>query len=130
MREKFNLLLLAAVASTITYFSVVSIEASGAPGGTFSFLHLSAYFGLAAAFLLKFHDTDRGHLEAFLAAGMFGLAIEIIQYGIPYRAFTLQDVGINFLGASVVLLDQRVKLVTEIVAMEDRVLEAVIEQRF
>lgn len=130
MRERLNLLLLAAVASTITYFSFISIEAGAAPGGTFSFLHLAAYFGLASAFLLKFHDTKRGHVEAFLAAGLFGLGIEIFQYGIPYRAFTLQDVAMNFLGASIVLLDHRVELVTEIVELEDRMLEALIGQRF
>lgn len=127
MRKRVNLLLAVAVALTITYFSLISISGSAVPDGTFSFLHLAAYFGLAGALMLYFHDTDRGHFEAFLASGLFGLTIELVQLGIPYRSFTPQDVAINFLGASIVLLDHRVKLVTEVVELEDRVLEAVID---
>lgn len=118
------------VASIITYFSVVSLDSSATGRFSFSFLHLAAYFGLSAAFLVYFHDTQKGHLEAVLAAGLFGLGIEILQYGIPYRAFTFQDVAVNFIGASIVLLDHRIKLVTEIVAVEDKILEAALEQRF
>ncbi|WEL19151.1 VanZ family protein [Candidatus Nanohalococcus occultus] len=127
MRTKINAAFLLAVAATITYFSTVSLNSSGAPSGTFSLLHLTAYFGLSAAFLLYFHDTRRGHLEAVLAAGAFGLGIELIQSTIPYRSFSFEDIAVNFLGASIVLLDHRIGAVSKAIEVEDKILEEFFE---
>ncbi|WP_414836807.1 VanZ family protein [Candidatus Nanohalococcus occultus] len=127
VRTKVNAGFLVAVAGVITYFSTVSLNSAGAPSGTFSFLHLAAYFGLGAAFLLYFHDTRRGHLEAVAAAGVFGLGIELVQSTIPYRSFSFEDIAVNFLGASIVLLDHRIGAVSKAIEVEDKILEEFFE---
>lgn len=126
MREKLNLGLAAAAFATVAYMSFRS-STGAPPAGGQGFrllLHGFAYFGLAAASLLYFHDTDRGVVEAFVAAVAFGTAIELLQGQVPYRYFSWADIAANTAGASLVLLDHRVEAVTAAIELEDRAIEA------
>ncbi len=85
-------------------------------------LHLIGYFLLAGSFLLYFHDSLSGHIEAFILASVAGTALEILQMHLPYRAFSFFDLFINVLGASAVFLDHRVKAASWIIEIEDSAL--------
>lgn len=121
MRETLNRIGLVAVISVIIYGSLASgsslVSAGGLP------IHFFAYFVLASAFLVNFHDTKRGHLEAILAAGLLALGIEGVQAFIPYRTFSLIDFGVSFAGASIITLDHHLGLVTRLVQFEDELIE-------
>ncbi len=123
MRKKLNLLGLAAVISIVTYFSIRPLPGTSSGGTGLLPLHFMAYFVLAAAFLVNFYDTTKGHIEAVSAAFFFGLLLELMQLNIPSRYFSFQDIGMNLVGASLVLLDHRLSIVTELVEVEDRVIE-------
>lgn len=125
MREKINQLLLAVLVVGITALSFVNPpQAASSSSGILSpVMHFTAYFLLAGALMLYFHDTTKGHVESFLIAAIFGLLMEIGQLHIPWRTFGWSDVLVNALGASVVFLDHRVGLVTWIVETEDRLIE-------
>ena len=62
--------------------------------------HFLAY-ALLSFLLFKRTGTKK---HAFLIAGTFGLAIEVIQYFIPYRSFDVLDITVNFLGAGTLYL--------------------------
>jgi len=121
MRETLNRLGLFFLVALITYGSISPgyspVSAGGFP------VHAVAYFVLASAFLVNFHDTKKGHLEAILAAGFLALGIEAVQAFIPYRSFSLIDFGVSFAGASLVTLDHHVGLFTKFVEFEDRAIE-------
>jgi VanZ family protein len=120
VRKKLNLLGLAAVISIVTYFSVRPLP--GTSGGSIIPLHLIAYFVLAAAFLINFHDTTKGHIEAVSAAFLFGFFLELVQLNFPSRHFSLHDLVMNFLGASIIMLNHRVEIVSKAVELEDRMI--------
>jgi VanZ family protein len=123
VRKKLNLLGLATVISIVTYFSIRPLPGTSSGGASIIPLHLIAYFVLAAAFLVNFHDTTRGHIEAVSAAFVFGLLLEMMQLNLPSRYFSFHDMGMNLLGASIILLDHRIGVVTELVEVEDRLIE-------
>lgn len=87
-------------------------------------LHFLAYFGLAGALLLYYHDTTVGHLEAVATAAGFGIGVELIQLQMPYRAFSTVDILLNTAGASVVLLDHQIDVVSRLIEFEENVIEA------
>jgi VanZ family protein len=121
MRETLNRLGLGLTILVIVYGSLASgsspVSAGGLP------IHFVAYFILASAFLVNFHDTTRGHIEAILAAGLLALGIEAVQAFIPYRSFSLIDFGVSFAGASLITLDHHLGLVTKFVSLEDELIE-------
>lgn len=125
MRNKLNLALVAAVTFTITYYSISRPVAGPVSGGSSLLLHGLAYFGLAAALLVYFHDTEVGHIEAIAFAVIIGFSIEIVQYFLPYRHFSVIDGLTNLFGASLVMLDHRIDAVTHIISFEDRLVETV-----
>lgn len=86
-------------------------------------LHATGYFLLAGALMLHFHDTGKGHVEAVATAAGLGLLLEAVQFYLPYRIFSPEDVIVNAAGASLVILDHRSRAVTEIVRIEDRLIE-------
>lgn len=124
MRRRVNQAVLLGVAATIVAGSVARFP--GGPGGDaaslFPVLHVAAYFALAAALLLVFHDTPRGHVEAVTVAVAFGVAMEGVQLVVPHRTFAVSDMAVNAAGASLVLLDHHVDAVHRVVAWEDRLL--------
>lgn len=124
-----NLTLVAAVTAVILWGSLrpTSVAPSTGTGSSALVLHVAAYFALAGALVLYFHDTGKGLLEAALTAVIFGLAIELVQSTMQSRFFSTVDIAANAAGASLVLLDHRVNLVTEIVELEDRAIEAALE---
>lgn len=129
MRQKLNLAGVALIGAVILRRSTITYSGGAGGGGAHLtvLLHFLAYFGLAAALLVFFHDTQRGILESVLVASLFGLAVEIIQLQVPTRFFSLKDIATNVAGASLVLLDHRIDAVTEVVRLEDRVIETFLE---
>lgn len=129
MRQRLNLALVVGIATTIFYFSVRPIPAPTYDAGGLNaalVYHAAAYFVLAAALLLYFHDTPRGHVEAILTAALFGIAMESAQLFLPNRLFSPVDILVNGMGASIVLLDHRSRLVTTVIELEDRMIDRVI----
>lgn len=127
MQRRLNLALVLVIAALITYYSTRPLPAGlYASGVDFTlFYHGTAYFLLAGALLLYFHDTTTGHVEAVLFAAAFGAILELIQYGLPTRFFSFADMAINTLGASLILLDHRARIVSQIIAWEDTLLETI-----
>jgi len=124
MRQKLNILGLTATASLIIYGSITSgrpITRGGLP------LHFIAYFVLATAFLVVFHDTEKGHIEAVIASSALALTLELIQWNLPYRTFSITDFITSALGASTVILDCRIGLISELVKLEDKMIETILE---
>ena len=122
MRRKLNFLGLLLVSGVIVYGSF-SPAPKGNPSTGFIPVHFAAYSVLAAAFLLNLHDRDSAYIEAFLAASLFGLGIEIIQATIPYRFFGWNDILLNLLGAGVVLVDKPINLTDNFISFQDYVIE-------
>ncbi len=124
MRRRLNFALVVAITTTI---SVLSLVNPGEPGRGVSMLapvlHAAGYFLLAGALMLHFHDTDKGHLEAVGTAAGLGLLLEAVQFYLPYRIFSPEDVIVNAAGASLVVLDHRSEAVTRVVRIEDRLIE-------
>ncbi|MFB6174947.1 MAG: VanZ family protein [Candidatus Nanohalobium sp.] len=119
MRKQLNLFGLLAVLAVIAYGSFTAGALS--EGGPL--LHFIAYFVLAAAFLVNFQDTEKGHIEAILASGLVAMIIELIQAPIPYRTFSLMDFGVSLAGSTVITLDHHLGLVTRFVELEDDLIE-------
>lgn len=124
MRDALNLALAGAVAAAIATLSLAPVEGAAAPAPAFLpyLAHLAAYFLLAGALLLYFHDTPHGHVEAVVVAALAGAAVELGQAGVPGRTASLLDAAVNLAGASMILLDHRSRAVTRIVTAEDRML--------
>ncbi|MFB6203748.1 MAG: VanZ family protein [Candidatus Nanohaloarchaea archaeon] len=128
MRKRINQAAVLTTAGVIAGLSLTRVSgAAGNSTGLFPVLHFLAYFGLAASLLVYFHDTERGHLEAFLAAAGFGLLLELVQSFLPYRSFSLLDITANLAGAAVVMLDHRSRAVTAVVRCEDRLIEKIVQ---
>ena len=121
MRENLNRLGLLGLIAVITYGSLASGKSPVSAGGLP--IHFAAYFVLAAAFFVNFHDTRKGHIESILAAGLIALGIEILQLFLPYRTFSVTDFAVSFAGASVITLDHHLGLVTRFISFEDRIIE-------
>lgn len=130
MRQKLNLAIVISIFVSITYLSLRPVPSSLGNNVNFSFLHILAYFFLAGALLVYFHDTEKGHLEAIMVAGIIGIGIELLQTQIPYRTYATLDVVSNLIGASLVFLDHRSRIVTRIIEMEDRFLERILPDSF
>lgn len=67
--------------------------------GLDKWLHLIAYATLA--FVLGSALQGRPGLRAWIGATAYGVALELLQLAIPYRAFSLGDVAANVIGAAV-----------------------------
>lgn len=120
MRERINQIGLITVIAVIGYGSLTAgtpVSAGGLP------IHFLAYFVLASAFLVNFHDTKKGHLEAMIASGVIALGLEVIQSFLAFRTFSLIDFAVSFAGASLITLDHHIGAVTWFVELEDRLLE-------
>lgn len=125
MRDRINLAAVMLIAGMIAYYSIRPLPAPDYGTGpvTLSLVyHAAAYFGLAAALLLYFHDTPKGHFEAVAAAAGFGALMEGTQFFLTTRVFSPIDAAVNLLGAAVVLLDHQSRLVTRVIRTEDRIL--------
>jgi len=123
MRDRVNTAVLGFILIFISYFSLNSGGVGGSSASSLVPLHAIAYFVLAVGFLVNFNDTDKGHLEAVFSAFAIGLLIELMQLYIPERIFSFTDMGMNLAGASIILLDHKLKIVNEIVELEDKLIE-------
>jgi len=127
MRQRVNAMIVGGIAILIAFYSIRPLPTTYDTGAVIPpavLYHAAAYFVFASALLLYFHDTPRGHIEAILAAVMFGIVLESVQLFLPGRLFSLVD--ITALGASIIVLDHRSRLVTRVIATEDRLLDRVV----
>jgi VanZ family protein len=68
--------------------------------------HFIAYFILCLLFCLN----RAGLMRAFIFAVVYGVSMEIIQYFLPYRSFSLLDIAANGFGAGLFILIRRFSL--------------------
>jgi len=128
MRRKLNILLTSTVVLVISYYSLRPQALGNGPGGgNTQFLHFLAYTVLAVSFLPYLHDRSRGYYISFLLAFIFGFSIELIQTQVPTRFFSLEDIAVNLLGSSLILLDVRSRYFEELLQLEGRILSEVEE---
>lgn len=90
---------------------VASVVPPGPVGGTAGplpvdeLLHAAGYAALAGtlagALATRGRSTRRAATLSFCGAVAYGIGIELVQAGVPYRAFSLADAGANTLGALV-----------------------------
>lgn len=85
--------------------------------------HFVLYFLFAGALLTYFHDTPKGHLEAFSIAFLFGIVMEFSQMHVPGRVFSLQDILVNMLGACLIFLDHRIGFIEDVINLEDSLIQ-------
>lgn len=125
MRDILNISIVISILAMISYLSLspISTPSTGLPVSYIA--HFGMYFSLAGALLVHFHEKDHSHLDAVLLAGMTGLFLELVQINIGYRTFSLYDSGINFIGAGLILVEQRVPVVRQVVMLEDDFLEKI-----
>lgn len=85
----------------IFYLSITpQIEKGGVTINSGIIKHLIAYF-LLSFFIYK--TTNKKSLS-FILTGTYGLLIEAVQFTIPYRAFEILDIIVNYLGASIIFI--------------------------
>lgn len=125
MRDYLNISIVISILAMISYLSLSPISAPSKGLPVSYIAHFGMYFSLAGALLVYFHEKDHSHLDAVLLAGMTGLFLELIQSQIGYRTFSLQDVMINFIGAGLILVEQRVPVVHQVIMLEDDFLEKI-----
>ena len=97
-----------AVAVVLLVASVVPPGPAGGAAGPLpldKLLHTAGYAALAGslAVALAVREQPAAWVAArsFCGAVAYGVAIELVQAGVPYRAFSLADAGANALGALV-----------------------------
>jgi VanZ family protein len=61
------------------------------------------FYGMTAIFLFRYFEkkatANRTFYVSVAIAGMYGAAMEVLQYFLPYRSFSLADMAANTLGA-------------------------------
>ena len=61
------------------------------------------FYGMTAIFLFRYFEKKATVNRAFYASvaftSMYGAAMEVLQYFLPYRSFSLVDMAANTLGA-------------------------------
>lgn len=85
--------------------------------------HFMIYFLFAGALLAFFHDTRKGHWEAFFVALFFGGLMEFLQLFVGGRHFSYFDILINGFGASLIFPDHRVGFIERFIRFEDALIE-------
>lgn len=132
MRQRLNLSIVLVVAGFIAHQSLVPYPATSGGGKPPSslVLHVAAYLVLAASLAVYLQGTRRHGLNAVWVAAVFGLSLELVQGNLPTRHYSAVDVAANSLGASVVLLDHRLRIAKRIVELEDRIIESVTRKHF
>lgn len=103
-------LAVALLAGAILVVSVTPIPASVPEEGgglpTSVLFHFLGYAALAAALALALLSRRLGVAigGAFVGASGYGVLMELLQFGLPYRTFSYLDVAINASGAAAALL--------------------------
>lgn len=81
----------------ISYLTTASLSGTIVGDINDKFSHFLAFFTLAFLIDFSFPKRDFGYLK-FFELFSYGLLIEIIQYTIPYRSFSLYDLLANGTG--------------------------------
>ena len=127
MRDYLNISFITSILLLISYLSLspISTPSTGLPLSIIA--HFVMYFSLAAALLVYFHEKNHTHLDAVIFAGITGLFFELVQSQLGYRTFSFFDTAINFAGAGLVLVEQKVPVVHQVVKLEDQMLEKIFD---
>ncbi|AFK18208.1 antibiotic resistance protein VanZ [Haloferax mediterranei ATCC 33500] len=96
-----------AYVAVVLIASVISTPAGGlSPIGPLGlvgldkWLHAVGYAGLGFALAFAVRAIRLREVGGAIAvAGLYGLCIEFVQAGLPYRTFSVMDMGANVLGA-------------------------------
>ncbi len=123
MRDYLNISLIFFVLLLISYLSLTPIPIADTTIPIALLGHLGMYFLLAGALLTYFHDKKHGHIEAIIISGLVGLTMEVLQSQIAYRNFNVLDILINFIGASLIMLELKAPIIHKIVDLEDKLIE-------
>lgn len=70
-------------------------------------LHLFAYGILCVLLCLYLHSAGKTCTPALYAAlltSLFGVLVECLQFGVPYRSFELRDILVNSCAAAIVII--------------------------
>lgn len=107
-----RLLVVLAAVGGLVYYSVMPAPGTGSisygPLGLFSYsvwLHFVGYMGLALTLAYATCDSSRPRWQVLVGVFVFtvgcGAAVEVVQYTLPTRTFSLLDIAVNAVGASV-----------------------------
>jgi len=103
----FILMTAAAIAILVSSVRPLMSLDSGTPINTGIGMHVIAYGTLCfliCMWLLVSGTTHAPVLYAFIFTCLYGLLIECVQFGIPYRSFEVGDIMINCLAAAVAMI--------------------------
>jgi len=95
--ERYRLYCLASVlcAVIILFFSVIPVVEGGINAGVQAHCAAYGFFSLVLGLYCKTRQYRYPFLISAAAASLWGLALECLQYPIPYREFELQDMLLN-----------------------------------
>ena len=129
MRHRLNQLLVVTILVVIVVLSVMPVappQPGTGPTIPWSMIfHGGMYFLLAGSLLLVFHETGHTHFMALLVAAGIGAVLELVQWTIAFRSFSLLDMTVNTIGASMIMFDHHLDVVTMIIRFEERLITAV-----
>lgn len=81
----------------ISFLATTSIQVPVMESVSDKIKHVAAFYTLALLADFSWPDTGFGFVKAVWLLG-YGLAIEIVQYFLPYRTFSLFDLGADAVG--------------------------------
>ena len=98
-----------AAAVTILVLSVMPPLSltDGTPANSGMVLHIIAYGTLClltCMWLRVANNSQSPLLRAFVFTSLYGLFIECVQFGVPYRSFEMSDILINCLAAATAII--------------------------
>jgi hypothetical protein len=79
----------------------------GTPANSGMVLHIIAYGTLClltCMWLRVANNSQSPVLRAFVFTSMYGLFVECVQFGVPYRSFEMSDILINCLAAATAII--------------------------
>lgn len=128
MSSRLNLAFTFSIIILIGYLSIypINLPSTGSNLPVSLIGHFSLYFLLAGFLSLYFHEKPHKNIDAVLIAGLTGIIFELIQSQLVYRHFELQDIIVNFLGASLIFLDPENRIASRIIDLENRMKEKII----
>ncbi len=101
-------ILLTAYTALLLYFSLTPAGGGQVAGFGFNLLltHAAAYMMLGILAIHAFPDIMQdSRLKILLYVSFFGIGVELLQTTVPGRYFSWADIGMNTVGAAVVLVE-------------------------
>jgi len=84
----------------LTYLSLRPVSGDGRGAAVTLLLHIIAYLGLGVLVAVSFPDRfEQRRVRSIVEVALFGLTIEVIQFVMPTRTFSVIDITMNGIGA-------------------------------